>query len=344
MTCGIVGNMNILVTGGAGYIGSHTIIELIESGYTVTVVDNLTNSSQEVLKRVEKITGTHIPAHFFDLQDKEKLDALFTDNAFDAVIHFASLKAVGESVEKPLLYYRTNLDIALTLLEIMDKHDVRKLVLSSSATVYGSAPVPYSENGPVGQDITSPYGRTKFMIEQILQDTARTNPKNEFMILRYFNPIGAHESGLIGEYPQGTPNNLMPYIAQVATGKRPELMVFGDDYDTVDGTCVRDYIHVVDVAKGHVAALKHMRPGTTAVNLGSGKGTSVLQLIHAFEEASGQKIPYRIAPRRAGDLPEFYADATKAKELFGWQTQKSIKDASADTWRWQSMNPNGYES
>lgn len=334
--------MNILVTGGAGYIGSHTLIELIFSGYSVTVVDNLFNSSKEVINRVEKITGSHIPAHFFDLQDKAQLDALFTDNAFDAVIHFASLKAVGESVQKPLLYYRTNLDIAITLLEVMDKHNVRKLVLSSSATVYGSAPIPYSEDGPAGQGITSPYGRTKFMIEQILQDVAAANPANEFTILRYFNPIGAHESGLIGEYPQGTPNNLMPYIAQVATGQRKELQVFGDDYDTVDGTCVRDYIHVVDVAKGHVAALSHMTPGTTAINLGSGKGVSVLELIHAFEEASGQKIPYTVAPRRSGDLPEFYADATKAKKLLGWQTEKTIKDASADTWRWQSGNPSGY--
>jgi UDP-glucose 4-epimerase len=336
--------MNILVTGGAGYIGSHTLIELIASGYNVTVVDNLANSSKEVMHRVEKITGAHVPAYFFDLQDKERLDSLFADNSFDAVIHFASLKAVGESVQKPLLYYRTNLDIALTLLEVMEAHDVRKLVLSSSATVYGSAPIPYSEDGPVGQGITSPYGRTKFMIEQILEDTAGANPKNEFTILRYFNPIGAHPSGLIGEYPQGTPNNLMPYIAQVATGQRQELQVFGDDYDTVDGTCVRDYIHVVDVAKGHVAALSHIRPGATAVNLGSGKGASVLQLIHAFEEASGQKIPYRISPRRSGDLPEFYADATKAKQLFGWQTEKTIQEASADTWRWQSRNPNGYNS
>jgi len=334
--------MNILVTGGAGYIGSHTLIELIASGYDVTVVDNLSNSSEEVIRRVEKITGTPIPLHAFDVQDTEKLDALFSQNSFDAVIHFAGLKAVGESVEQPLLYYRTNIDASLALLEVMEKHGVRKLVFSSSATVYGSAPIPYTEDYPAGQGITNPYGQTKYMIEQIMRDTAAARPENAFTILRYFNPIGAHPSGLIGEYPQGTPNNLMPYIAQVATGQREELQVFGNDYDTIDGTGVRDYIHVVDLAKGHVAALAHMTPGTTAINLGTGKGVSVLELVHAFEEASGKTIPYRVVDRRAGDLPEYYADATKAKQLLDWQTEKTIKEASADTWRWQSKNPSGY--
>jgi UDP-glucose 4-epimerase len=334
--------MNILVTGGAGYIGSHTLIELTASNHTVTVVDNLSNSNREAIKRVEQITGVAIPLHVFDVQDKLQLDSLFSENKFDAVIHFAGLKAVGESVEKPLLYYRTNIDASLTLLEVMEKHGVHQLIFSSSATVYGSAPIPYSEEYPAGRGITNPYGQTKYMVEQIMRDTAAANSKNTFISLRYFNPIGAHPSGLIGEHPEGIPNNLMPYIAQVATGQLKELQVFGDDYDTIDGTGVRDYIHVVDLAKGHVAALSYMQPGMTDINLGTGKGVSVLELVRAFEEASGQKIPYRIAPRRAGDLPEYYADASKAKQLLGWQTEKTIKDASADTWHWQSKNPNGY--
>jgi UDP-glucose 4-epimerase len=334
--------MNILVTGGAGYIGSHTLIELTASNHTVTVVDNLSNSNREAIKRVEQITGVAIPLHVFDVQDKLQLDSLFSENKFDAVIHFAGLKAVGESVEKPLLYYRTNIDASLTLLEVMEKHGVHQLIFSSSATVYGSAPIPYSEEYPAGRGITNPYGQTKYMVEQIMRDTAAANSKNTFISLRYFNPIGAHPSGLIGEHPEGIPNNLMPYIAQVATGQLKELQVFGDDYDTIDGTGVRDYIHVVDLAKGHVAALSYMQPGMTDINLGTGKGVSVLELIRAFGEASGQKIPYRIAPRRAGDLPEYYADASKAKQLLDWQTEKTIKDASADTWYWQSKNPNGY--
>jgi UDP-glucose 4-epimerase len=338
----MVNSMNILVTGGAGYIGSHTLIELIASGHSVTVVDNLSNSSREAINRVEKITGTTIPLHVFNVEDKLQLDQLFSKNRFDAIIHFAGLKAVGESVEEPLLYYRTNIDASLTLLEVMKKHDVHRLVFSSSATVYGSAPIPYTEGYPAGQGITNPYGQTKYIIEQIMSDTAKADPKNSFISLRYFNPIGAHSSGLIGEHPEGVPNNLMPYIAQVATGQLKELQVFGNDYDTIDGTGVRDYIHVVDLAKGHVAALGYTQPGMTAINLGTGKGVSVLELVHAFEEASGQKIPYHIAPRRAGDLPEYYADASKAKRLLGWQTEKTIEDASADTWRWQSKNPNGY--
>jgi len=336
--------MNILVTGGAGYIGSHTVVELLAHDHTVVIVDNLSNSSGEVVNRLATITGKSIPLHVFDLQDKDRLEQLFQEESFDAVIHFAGLKAVGESVEKPLLYYRNNIDSTLTLLEVMDKYNVHRLVFSSSATVYGSAPVPYTEKSPTGQGIVNTYGQTKYMIEQILQDVATANPANEFTILRYFNPIGAHKSGLIGEQPNGTPNNLMPYITQVAIGKRDKLSVFGDDYDTVDGTGVRDYVHVVDLARGHLAALEHSRPGTTAYNLGTGHGVSVLQLIHAFEEASGRKIPYQIEPRRSGDLPEYFADVQKAQDELGWKAEKTIGQACADSWRWQSANPNGYES
>lgn len=336
--------MHILVTGGAGYIGSHTLIELLNSGHSVEVVDNLSNSSEEAIRRVESITHANIPLHIFNLEDKTRLHTLFSQRHFDAVIHFAGLKAVGESTEKPLLYYRINLDSTLSLLEIMDEFAVKKLVFSSSATVYGSAPIPYVETYPTGQGITNPYGQTKYMIEQILKDTARANPTNEFTILRYFNPIGAHESGKIGEHPQGMPNNLMPYIAQVAAGKRDKLSVFGNDYDTVDGTGVRDYIHVVDLAGGHLSALEHTRPGIAIYNLGSGNGTSVLELIHAFEKATGTKITYEFAPRRPGDLPEYYADVTKAYTELGWSTQKTIEEACADAWRWQSQNPSGYET
>lgn len=335
--------MNILVTGGAGYIGSHTIIELIAAGHTVQVVDNLSNSSAEAIKRVEEIASSSIPLHVFDLQDKTKLDRLFQENTFDAVMHFAGLKAVGESTEKPLLYYRTNLDASMTLLEVMNTRNVRKLIFSSTATVYGSAPYPYNETQPVGQGITNPYAQTKYMIEQIMHDLASANPANEFTTLRYFNPIGAHPSGKIGEDPQGIPNNLMPYIAQVAVGRREKLNIFGDDYNTRDGTGVRDYIHVVDLAKGHVAALEHLRPGMEAINLGSGQGTSVFELLHAFEIASGKKLPYEIVGRRTGDLPEFYANANKALEKLGWKTEKTIEEACVDTWRWQSNNPLGYD-
>jgi UDP-glucose 4-epimerase len=335
--------MNILVTGGAGYIGSHAIVELLAHNHTVVIVDNLSNSSGEVMNRLAKITGKSIPLHVFDLQDKDRLEQLFHEESFDAVIHFAGLKAVGESVEKPLLYYRNNIDSTLALLEVMDKYNMRRLVFSSSATVYGSAPVPYTEKSPTGQGIINTYGQTKYMIEQILRDTAQANPANEFTILRYFNPVGAHESGLIGEQPNGTPNNLMPYITQVAIGKRDKLSVFGNDYDTVDGTGVRDYVHVVDLARGHVSALEHSRPGTVVYNLGTGHGVSVLQLVHAFEEAAGRKIPYQIEPRRSGDLPEYFADVQKAQDELGWKAEKTIGQACADSWRWQSANPNGYE-
>jgi len=334
--------MKILVTGGAGYIGSHTIVELLENNYEVVVVDNLSNSSKESLSRVEQITGKQIPFYENDVRDNEALDRIFSENSFDAVIHFAGLKAVGESVKYPLLYYRNNIDATLSLLETMNKHNVEHLVFSSSATVYGSAPIPYSETSTVGQDITCPYGRTKYMVEQIIEDYSVQHPNGTFTILRYFNPVGAHKSGLIGENPTGIPNNLMPFISQVASGKLPELSIFGNDYDTIDGTCVRDYIHVVDLAKGHLAALEKAKDGYNAYNLGSGAGTSVLQMVNAFIQATGCNIPYSFKPRRTGDLPEFYANPEKALQELSWKTQESIHDMCMDAWRWQSQNPNGY--
>ena len=337
--------MHILVTGGAGYIGSHTIIELMSAGYSVSVVDNLSNSSRKAIKRVEQIAGHSVPLHEFDLRNKEKLDQLFNDNHFDAVIHFAGLKAVGESVARPLDYYDNNIGSTIALLEVMQKHGVNKIVFSSSATVYGNPGNPkYTESMVAGIGITNPYGQTKFMIEQILRDLSASDPAFEVSLLRYFNPIGAHDSGLIGEDPHGIPNNLLPYISQVAVGKLDSVKVFGDDYDTQDGTGVRDYIHVVDLARGHVAALRNLKPGTEAYNLGSGKGTSVLELISAFSAAAGKKIPYQITERRAGDLACFYADPTKANRELYWKTEKSIEDACADTWRWQSQNPYGFRS
>lgn len=332
--------MNILVTGGTGYIGSHTVVELLDQNHTVTIVDNLSNSTEDVISRIAKITGVTVPLHVFNVEDAEKLDALFSENSFDAVIHFAGLKAVGESVEKPLLYYRTNLDSSLALLEAMKKYEVRTLIFSSSATVYGSAPVPYREDSTVGQGITNPYGQTKYMIEQFMKDEAMAQPEARFISLRYFNPVGAHESGLIGERPNGIPNNLMPYIAQVASGEREKLSVFGNDYPTVDGTGVRDYIHVVDLAKGHVAALGQTSAGFNNYNLGSGKGTSVLQLVEAFGRACGHPVPYEFAPRRGGDLAEYYADASKAEAELGWKTEKTIDDMCIDTWRWQQNSIN----
>lgn len=327
--------MHILVTGGTGYIGSHTVIELIENGHSVVIVDNLSNSSRSVIGQIKTITDVEVPLYVFDVENTKRLDELFSNSTFDAVIHFAGLKAVGESVTKPLHYYRTNLDSSLSLLEVMKNHNVPTLVFSSSATVYGNAPIPYSESSPAGQGITNPYGQTKYMIEQFMADQAASWPEAKFVSLRYFNPVGAHESGLIGEKPNGVPNNLMPFIAQVASGEREKLMIFGDDYPTIDGTGVRDYIHVSDLAKGHLAALEKATLGFTAYNLGSGKGTSVLELVQAFEAANGIKIPYEIAPRRAGDLPEYYADATKARTKLSWSTQESIEDMCRDTWRWQ---------
>ena len=335
--------MKLLVTGGAGYIGSHTVIELIAKGHDVVVIDNLSNSSIEALRRVEEITGRTIPFYEADVRDRNALDNIFAAGDIDAVIHFAGLKAVGESVEKPLLYYQNNLDSTLVLLAAMQAHGVKKLVFSSSATVYGSAPVPYAEGAVVGQGITNPYGKTKYFIEEIIRDVSAADEEFEATILRYFNPIGAHPSGRIGEDPSGIPNNLMPYITQVATGRREKLNVFGGDYDTKDGTGVRDYIHVDDLAEGHVAAIEHSKPGFTAYNLGSGVGVSVLELVRAFEEASGQNIPYEIVDRRAGDLPESYALVDRAREELDWTVKRSIEDACTDSWRWQSQNPKGYE-
>lgn len=337
--------MNILVTGGAGYIGSHTLIELIADGHTAVVVDNLSNSSQEALRRVEKITGVTVPFYEFDLRDKEKLSNLFASNTFDAVIHFAGLKAVGESVAKPLAYYSNNIDSTLVLLEVMNEYGVKKLIFSSSATVYGEPEeLPLRETSRIGVGITNPYGQTKFMLEQILRDVSVANSAMEVALLRYFNPVGAHKSGLIGEDPSDIPNNLMPYISQVAVGKLEKLSVFGNDYDTVDGTAVRDYIHVIDLARGHVAALNHMKMGAHAYNLATGQGTSVLQLVTAFEKASGKAVPYKIAPRRPGDVTACYASPEKAKQELGWKTEKTIEDACVDSWRWQSQNPNGYSA
>lgn len=335
--------MNILVTGGTGYIGSHTVVELINEGHDVTIVDNLINSSEEVISRIEGITGRRPDFKNIDLCDREKTNTLFFDNKFDSVIHFAGLKAVGESVQKPLEYYDNNLASTISLLYAMKEHGVKKLVFSSSATVYGDpGTVKYDESLVTGQKVSNPYGQTKYMIEQMIRDVSIADPEFEATLLRYFNPIGAHESGAIGEDPLGVPNNLMPFIAQVATGRREKLSIFGNDYPTLDGTCKRDYIHVVDLAKGHVAALTHIKPGATAYNLGSGNPTSVLELVNKFIEVTGQDIPYEFAPRRDGDLPEFYADPTKAKQELGWETKLGIEEMCRDTWKWQKNNPNGY--
>lgn len=337
--------MKILVTGGAGYIGSHAIIELQNEGHEVVVVDNLSNSSEESLRRVEKITGKPIEFHKFDLRDRQELSALFDAYTFDAVIHFAGLKAVGESVQDPLKYYSNNLDSTLVLLDIMSVRGVKKLIFSSTATVYGTPEkLPLREVSRVGFDIAHPYGQTKYMIEQILRDISMANPSFEITILRYFNPIGADASGTIGEDPNGIPNNLLPYVSQVAVGKLQKVNVFGDDYDTPDGTGIRDYIHVVDLARGHVAALNHLKPGIAAYNLCTGKGTSVLMLIEAFSKATDKEIPYAIAPRRPGDIDAYYASPEKANQELGWYAKKTIEDACLDSWRWQSQNPNGYKN
>ena len=333
----------ILVTGGAGYIGSHTLIELINNNFEVVVIDNLANSSRESLRRVEQITGHEIPFVEADVRDQSVLDDIFTTYSIDSVIHFAGLKAVGESVAKPLEYYDNNLVSTLALLEAMRKHSVKQLVFSSSATVYGSpSELPLRETSTVGVGLTNPYGKTKYMIEQIIQDYCAADPAFEATILRYFNPIGAHQSGQIGEDPNGIPNNLLPYVAQVAVGKLQSVGVFGDDYDTPDGTGVRDYIHVVDLARGHVAALQHMKAGANVYNLGTGSGTSVLEIIKAFSKACGRDLPYEIKPRRAGDSAACYADCSKAERELGWRAELSIEQACADSWRWQSQNPNGF--
>ncbi len=333
----------ILVTGGAGYIGSHTCVALLQNGYDIVVVDNLDNSSAESLARVRKICGRDFPFYQIDVCDVDRLDDVFARHPIDAVIHFAGLKAVGESVAQPLRYYRNNLDSTMTLCEVMRAHAVRRLVFSSSATVYGMPErVPITESFP--KSCTNPYGWTKLMNEQILTDLAAAEPDWSVMLLRYFNPAGAHPSGLIGEDPNGIPNNLMPYIAQVAIGKRPVLHVFGNDYPTPDGTGVRDYIHVVDLAEGHLRALDHAlaHTGVEAVNLGTGTGYSVLDMVSAFEKASGRKVPYVIDPRRPGDVAACYADPAKADRLLRWRAQKNLADMCEDAWRWQQMNPDGY--
>ncbi len=328
---------SVLLTGGMGYIGSHTAVELLREGYDVILVDDLSNSSADVLDRIESITGVRPKFYQADAADHEAMTPVFRDNNIGAVIHFAGYKAVGESVQKPLLYYRNNIDSALTVLELMEKYNVQRFIFSSSATVYGEHNTPpLTEDLPTG-GITNPYGWTKYMIEEILKDAAKANQELSVVLLRYFNPIGADESGLIGEKPNGIPNNLMPYIAQVAAGIRDHLNVFGNDYPTVDGTGVRDYIHVTDLARGHVAALRYSRThtGAEAINLGTGNGVSVLQLIHAFEEANGIRIPYEIAPRRAGDVAEMYACPDKAEKLLNWHAEKTIEDCCRDSWRFQ---------
>jgi UDP-glucose 4-epimerase len=333
----------ILVTGGAGYIGSHTCVELLKAGHDIVVVDNLYNSSAEAIRRVQAIAGRAFPFHQIDVCDQDSLRGVFQQYAIDAVIHFAGLKAVGESVAVPLAYYRNNLDSTLSLCEVMREFAVSTLVFSSSATVYGLPEhVPVTEDMPLSA--TNPYGWTKFMIEQILRDVAMAEPDWSVMLLRYFNPVGAHPSGLIGEDPVGTPNNLMPFIAQVAIGRRDKLHVFGNDYPTPDGTGVRDYIHVVDVAAGHVRAIDSCLDhcGVEAVNLGTGRGYSVLEMVAAFEQASGRPVPCQIDARRPGDIAMCYADPSKARYLLDWQAERSLADMCADTWRWQQANPAGY--
>ncbi|MBM6947126.1 UDP-glucose 4-epimerase GalE [Mordavella massiliensis] len=337
--------MTILITGGAGYIGSHTALELLNEGYDVVVYDNLCNSSRESIRRVEELTGRKIRFYEGDVQDEEALLEMFKIQKIDAVIHCAALKAVGESVQKPLEYYQNNIAGTLTLLKVMREVGVKNIVFSSSATVYGSPEeMPITENCPKGQ-CTNPYGWTKSMMEQIMSDVQKADPSWNVILLRYFNPVGAHKSGRIGEDPKGIPNNLMPYISQVAVGKLEKLGVFGDDYDTPDGTGVRDYIHVVDLAIGHVKAINYIftNPGLDVINLGTGQGYSVLDMVKAFSKACGRDIPYEIKPRRAGDIAMCYADPAKALRVLGWKAQRGLDEMCEDTWRWQSQNPNGYE-
>lgn len=336
--------MKILLTGGAGFIATHTCVELMAAGHDVVVVDNYVNSQPEALRRVEEIAGRPVKAYEADVCDRAAMDKIFSENRFDAVIHFAGLKAVGESVHKPLEYYRNNLDSTLTLCETMRRHGCKRIVFSSSATVYG---VP--DEVPLREDMfckgcTNPYGWTKYMIEKILQGIVTADPEWSVVLLRYFNPIGAHESGLIGENPNGIPNNLMPYITQVAIGRRERLTVFGDDYDTPDGTGVRDYIHVVDLAEGHLCAIRYAQAhtGCEVFNLGTGRGVSVLEMVHTFSEVNNVPVPYVIGPRRAGDLATVYADPAKAKQILGWEAKKTLADMCRDSWRWQTRNPSGY--
>ena len=337
--------MKVLVTGGAGYIGSHTCVELIEAGHEPIVIDNLCNSNPESLNRVKMITGKEILFYEGDVRDENLLNTIFADHDIDCVIHFAGLKAVGESVAKPLEYYENNLCSTMTLCRVMAKHGVKRIVFSSSATVYsGDNEMPLRETSKTG-NCTNPYGWTKYMGEQILRDLTVADPEWSVVLLRYFNPVGAHASGLIGEHPNGIPNNLMPFISQTAIGKRHHLSVFGNDYDTHDGTGVRDYIHVVDLAKGHVAAIAHLMKtsGESVFNLGTGTGYSVLDMVKAFETANGIPVPYEIAPRRPGDLATCYADPAKSAEILGWKATKDQTDMCRDTWNWQSKNPNGFD-
>lgn len=330
-------NMKILLTGGAGFIGSHTIVELDNAGYEVVVVDNFVNSKKESLERVAQIIGKQVPYYKADIRDREALEAVFTEHQFDAVIHFAGLKAVGESVAKPLEYYENNMSGTFVLLDVMRKHGCKNIIFSSSATVYGDpAIIPITEECPKGQ-CTNPYGQTKSMLEEVLKDVQRADTEWNVVLLRYFNPIGAHASGLIGENPNGIPNNLMPYITQTAIGIRKELGVFGNDYDTPDGTGVRDYIHVVDLALGHVAALKAIerKCGLAVYNLGTGHGYSVLDVVKAFEKANGLHVPYKIMPRRPGDIATCYCDPSKAKQELGWEAKYGIEDMCRDSWRFQ---------
>ena len=337
--------MKVLVTGGAGYIGSHTVVELLNKGYDVVVVDNLCNSDEKVISRIEEITGKKVAFYKMDVRSAKDLDAVFSEHDIVWVIHFAGLKAVGESVKKPVEYYNNNLVSTLTLLDVMRSHGCKKIVFSSSATVYGTPEIlPLDENCKVG-GTTNPYGTSKYMQELILKDVYTADPTWTVVLLRYFNPVGAHESGLIGEDPKGIPNNLTPYIAKVAIGELKEVGVFGNDYPTPDGTGVRDYIHVVDLANGHVAAIEKLdKSGVFIYNLGTGKGYSVLDVIHAFEKACGHSLPYAIKPRRAGDIAECYADASKAESELGWKAQLGIDDMCASLWNWQKKNPNGYRS
>ncbi|MBR1802158.1 UDP-glucose 4-epimerase GalE [Candidatus Saccharibacteria bacterium] len=322
----------ILATGGTGYIGSHTVIELIKKGYEVEILDNLFNSKIEVLDKIEKITGVKPKFHEVDMLDAENVEKVFAEGNFDTVIHFAGLKAVGESVEKPLEYYKTNIDGTLNILNSMKNNGVKKIIFSSSATIYGDPGQPQCvETLETGRELTNPYGKTKYMIEEILKDAAFADKELSVTLLRYFNPVGNHESGLIGEDPNGIPNNLMPIIMKVYKKEIPELSVFGDDYDTRDGSCIRDYIHVVDLANGHILAMEKMQPGVSIYNLGTGNGTTVFEMIKAFENASGEKLPYKIAPRRAGDLPVLTANAEKAEKELGWRATHTVEDAMRDT-------------
>lgn len=336
--------MTVLLAGGAGYIGSHTAVELLNAGHEVVIADDYSNSCPEAVNRIEELTGKKVVSYEADVKDAEAVRKIFAENKIDCVIHFAGLKAVGESVQQPVRYYRNNIDTTLTLLECMKEAGVHRFVFSSSATVYGEEnKIPYVETMKRGS-CSNPYGWTKVMMEEILEDAAKADPELTVVLLRYLNPIGAHESGRIGEDPQGIPNNLMPYIAQVAVGRRDHLTIFGDDYPTPDGTCRRDYIHVMDLADGHVRAVNYAKDakGVTVFNLGTGTPYSVLDIVHTFEDANGIKIAYEMGPRRAGDLPEFWADSNKATQVLSWEAKRNLQDMCRDTWNWQKQNPNGY--